>query len=206
MQKKLPAKGSFSVVGDQTGECMERIESAENTKIKWAAALHMRKERERREEFVAEGIRLTETAAASSWPLLFCLVTETALQDARVQAIVAVLDKRQCHVYLVSQAAYKKASATNTPQGILLVMKRKTVSLSSLRAKETPFLAVLDKVQDPGNAGPSYERPTLRDVLALSPLRERWIFSRTKPCAPPWDRFFIFRLSYGQPVQSCILI
>ena len=153
MQKKLPAKGAFSVVGDQTGECMERIESAENTKIKWAAALHMRKERERREEFVAEGIRLTETAAASSWPLLFCLVTETALQDARVQAIVAVLEKRQCPVYLVSQAAYKKASATNTPQGILLVMKRKTVSLSSLRAKETPFLAVLDKVQDPGNAG-----------------------------------------------------
>ena len=132
---------------------MERIESAENSKIKWAAALHMRKERDRRGEFIAEGIRLTETAAAASWPLLFCLVTETALQDARVQAVVAVLERKKCPVCLVSMAAFKKASSTNTPQGILLVMKRQTVSLSSLQTKDSSFLVVMDKIQDPGNAG-----------------------------------------------------
>ena len=132
---------------------MERIESAENPKIKRAAALHMRKERERQGAFIAEGIRLTEEAAAASWPLLFCLVTKEILQDVRVQAIVAVLEKKRCPVYIVSPTAYKKASVTNTPQGILLAMKRETVSLSSLRAEETPLLAVLDKIQDPGNAG-----------------------------------------------------
>ena len=42
---------------------MERIESASNAKIKLAASLHQRKERERRGEFVAEGVRLAETAA-----------------------------------------------------------------------------------------------------------------------------------------------
>ena len=77
---------------------MERIESAENPKIKQAAALHMRKERERRGEFIAEGVRLTEEAAAASWPLLFCLVTEETLQNERVQAIVAVLEKKRCPV------------------------------------------------------------------------------------------------------------
>ena len=132
---------------------MERIESAENSKIKWAAALHMRKERERREEFVAEGIRLTETAAASNWPLLFCLVTETALQDVRVQAIVTDLERKKCQVLLVSPAVFKKASATNTPQGILLVMKQIKASFSSLQAKSSSLFVVLDKIQDPGNAG-----------------------------------------------------
>ena len=132
---------------------MERIESAENSKIKWAAALHMRKERERRGEFVAEGVRLAEAAAAASWPLLFCLVTEEALRDARVQAIVAVLEGKRCPVCIVSPTAYKKVSATSTPQGILLVMKRETAPLSSLQAAETPFLVVLDRIQDPGHAG-----------------------------------------------------
>lgn len=132
---------------------MERIESAENPKIKQAAALHMRKERERRGEFIAEGVRLTEEAAAASWPLLFCLVTEETLQNERVQAIVAVLEKKRCPVYIVSPTAYKKASATNTPQGILLAMKRETVPLSSLQTEGMQFLAVLDKIQDPGNAG-----------------------------------------------------
>ena len=132
---------------------MERIESAANAKIKWAAALHLRKERERRGEFVAEGVRLAEEAVKSDWPLLFCLTTEEALTDPRVQSIVASVEARNCPVYLTSSAAYKKASATDTPQGILLVMKKTTVSLPSLKTKETPLLAIMDRVQDPGNAG-----------------------------------------------------
>ena len=132
---------------------MERIESSTNAKIKWAASLHLRKERERRGEFIAEGVRLTEEAAKADWPLLFCLATEEALDDPRVQSIVASLEARDCPVYLTSPAAYKKASATDTPQGILLVMKKTTVALPSLKTEEPPLLAIMDRIQDPGNAG-----------------------------------------------------
>ena len=58
---------------------MERIESLSNAKIKWAASLHQRKERERQGEFIAEGVRLAETAALSGWPLSFCIVAEAFL-------------------------------------------------------------------------------------------------------------------------------
>ena len=150
---------------------MERIESAENPKIKQAAALHMRKERERRGEFIAEGVRLTEEAAAASWPLLFCLVTEETLQNERVQAIVAVLEKKRCPVYIVSPTAYKKASATNTPQGILLAMKRETVPLSSLQTEGMQFLAVLDKI--PETREPLYAQPTPLGAPELSRLKGR---------------------------------
>ena len=132
---------------------MDRIESAANAKIKWAASLRMRKERERRGEFIAEGIRLAKEAAAGNWPIHFCLVTEHALADAGAQRVVTRLENKNCPIYLATPSAYKKASATETPQGILLVIKKKATSLVSLMTKETPLLVVLDRIQDPGNAG-----------------------------------------------------
>ena len=132
---------------------MERIDSSSNVKIKWAASLHRRKERERRGEFIAEGVRLAETAVDSGWSISFCLVTEGALSNVRVQNIVSSLEEGSCPVYLVPEAAYKKAAATESPQGVLLVMKTAPSLLSSLPAQGNPFFVVLDCLQDPGNAG-----------------------------------------------------
>ncbi len=138
---------------EKTGECMERIESADNPKIKWAASLHQRKERERRGEFIAEGIRLAETAIESSWPLLLCLVSEHAINNSRIEKIIASLQKKNCPVYLTSSNVYKKASATETPQGILLIIKKESLSLSAMPFNNVHFLTILDRIQDPGNAG-----------------------------------------------------
>ena len=132
---------------------MERIESASNAKIKLAASLHQRKERERRGEFVAEGVRLAETAALSGWPLSFCIVAEPALANERVQGILGILRKQVCPVYVVPPNVYKKASATESPQGILLVMKTVQSFLSKLDAGNDALFVVLDRIQDPGNAG-----------------------------------------------------
>ena len=132
---------------------MERIESASNAKIKLAASLHQRKERERRGAFVAEGVRLAETAVLSGWPLSFCIVAEPALANDRVQGILGMLRGKECPVYAVPPNVYKKASATESPQGILLVMKTVPNSLSELDAGEDSIFVVLDRIQDPGNAG-----------------------------------------------------
>ena len=132
---------------------MERIESASNAKIKWAAALHERKNRERRGEFVAEGVRLAETAAASDWPLSFCIVAEFALRGERVQRLLETLREKKCPVYVVPPHVYKKASATESPQGVLLVMKTVRNSLSNLAVRNDALFVVLDRIQDPGNAG-----------------------------------------------------
>ncbi len=132
---------------------MERIESASNAKIKLAASLHQRKEREHRGEFVAEGVRLAETAALSGWPLSFCIVTESALANDRVQGILGMLREKECPVYVVPPNVYKKASATESPQGVLLVMKTVQSSLSNFSVGKNSMVVVLDRIQDPGNAG-----------------------------------------------------
>ena len=132
---------------------MERIESASNAKIKWAASLHQRKNRERCGEFVAEGVRLTEMAAASDWPLRFCIVTESALAGERVRKIIDALEAKGCPIFVVPPNVYKKASATETPQGVLLVMESVRSSLAELPAKGNPLFVVLDRIRDPGNVG-----------------------------------------------------
>ncbi len=133
---------------------IERIDSATNKKIKLAASLHNRRHRDKEGLFVVEGIRLSEMAAVSGWPISFALCTSKAIQEPRVKKILAVLAGKDCPVYETSEEIYRKASATETPQGLLLVMGQQQARFEDmvLPGKQA-FLLVLDGVQDPGNAG-----------------------------------------------------
>lgn len=131
---------------------MEQITSAANSKIKLAASLHMKKNRDKLGLFVAEGVRLVEMAADSDWQLEFALVTSEKAEDTRVAAIIDKFVEKGCPVYETSEAVYKKVADTVTPQGLLAVMKKRSFRLNDL-AGENAFLAVLDGVQDAGNAG-----------------------------------------------------
>lgn len=131
---------------------MKRIESPSNSKIKLAASLRLKKNRDSLNLFIAEGVRLVETAAQSSQKKIFALVTDEALQKSRVKAIIEKLESENCEVFAVSAEIYKKASATKEPQGILLVTEQKNVSLAEL-SRDDEFLVVLDEVQDAGNVG-----------------------------------------------------
>lgn len=131
---------------------MEKITSPGNSKIKLAASLHLKKNRETLGLFAAEGVRLCEMAAASGWGKEFAIVTEAAVGTERTAALIKILEGKGCPVYVTTEPIYKKASATQTPQGILLVMKKQSGRLEDL-PKNSAFLAILDGVQDAGNAG-----------------------------------------------------
>ena len=107
---------------------MEKIESAQNKRIKWLANLKNTRRRKEEGVVVAEGVRLVEMAAEAGWAMRFCLVTAEA-------------------------EVYKKASDTDAPQGILLVLEERGASLAALATRQEMHVVVLDGVQDPGNAG-----------------------------------------------------
>ena len=135
---------------------MERIESATNATVKLAASLAMRKKREETGLFVAEGVRLAETAAeAADWRPVFAFVTPRALENGRAAKVVETLGKRGCPVCETPESVYRKAADTETPQGLLVVMEQRRPGLDELifPGGETPLWVVLDGVQDPGNAG-----------------------------------------------------
>ena len=132
---------------------IERIDSPANKKIKLAAALKQRKQREKTGLFVAEGIRLCEMAAEAGWQVEFGLLTGQMREQERGAKLVGKLTGQNCPLYEVLEAVFAKAAGTETPQGILLVMGQKNPSLPQIAERENPLYVVMDGVQDPGNAG-----------------------------------------------------
>lgn len=53
----------------------------------------------------------------------------------------------------VSGEVFRKMSDTQSPQGILCVVKRPEYTLESMLAAKAPLFAVLENLQDPGNLG-----------------------------------------------------
>jgi len=54
---------------------------------------------------------------------------------------------------VVEDRVFKTMSDTQTPQGILSIIKQPTYDLQNILSKENPLLMVLENLQDPGNLG-----------------------------------------------------
>lgn len=137
---------------NEGGVMRRNIDSASNKKIKLALSLKQRKYREREGLFLAEGVRLCEMAADSDWTVSFGLYTEALLGDGRGRDLLERLEGAGCDLYEVPGSVFGRVSATENPQGILLVMEKKETGMEEL-ASGHALLMVLDGVQDPGNAG-----------------------------------------------------
>lgn len=124
------------------------ITSTGNTKIKWLRQLQSQASARREAGiFIAEGVRLLEEALAAGWQIQEALHTEELSE--RAQALLASLKQRGVQTTPVSPHVLKAASDTQTPQGILAVVK-----ITSLPLPEHPdFLLILDSLRDPGNLG-----------------------------------------------------
>ena len=132
---------------------MEHIDSPANKKVKLAIALKQRKQRDKNGLFVAEGLRLCETAAAGDWQISYGLLTRQLTSQERGRALTAQLELNGCPLYEVPENVFAKVSGTETPQGILLVMASKNLPLPERAEGDAPLYVVMDGVQDPGNAG-----------------------------------------------------
>ena len=132
----------------------ERIDSMSNKKMKLVSSLKQRKYREKEGLFLAEGIRLCEMAAEAGWGIRFGLYTKKLLEAPRGAALAQRLEESGCSLYEVPEPIFAKTGATDSPQGILLVIEKKRTTLEDLLLPEKPsLLVVLDGVQDPGNTG-----------------------------------------------------
>lgn len=132
----------------------EIITSPQNKFIKLAVALKQKKYREELNLFVVEGVRLVEEAVQATWLIDTCIYTAEALEHERVQKIISTLQAKECHIIQVPRAIYDKITDTQEPQGIMAIVKKCTYGLEDLLKKDaTPFIMVLDELQDPGNMG-----------------------------------------------------
>ncbi|RKD31483.1 TrmH family RNA methyltransferase [Lacrimispora algidixylanolytica] len=97
--------------------------------------------------FVAEGLRIFREIPRDMIDSLF--VSESFLKDESHRKLIEGLS---CEV--VSDEVFNAMSDTQTPQGILALVRQFSYKMEDLQTKGSPvFLMILESIQDPGNLG-----------------------------------------------------
>ena len=108
------------------------------------------KERKKDDIFLAEGVKMYEEAPEESVREVY--VIEETLK--KIQQDIFLWKKLQRTGYeTVSTEVFRKISDTQTPQGILTVLKRPKYQLQELLKVKNPLFVLLEDLQDPGNLG-----------------------------------------------------
>lgn len=127
------------------------ITSAANAKVKQVVQWQSKaKERKKDKVYLVEGFKMYEEAPEEQ-------VLEVYLAEDTAQRIFdkdAVREKLQRTGYeIVSAELFRKMSDTQTPQGILTVLRQPKYRLEELLCQPNPLFVVLENLQDPGNLG-----------------------------------------------------
>ena len=92
---------------------------------------------------LAEGPRLLDEALRSKVEIQAVILSESAAIPDRLETL---------RVIRVPDAIFNKLASTESPQGVLTLVRLRTWTPQDL-VRETALIIVLDGVQDPGNAG-----------------------------------------------------
>lgn len=124
------------------------ITSTSNAKVKKLVNL-VQKAKLRHSEgvFIVEGIKMFLEAPVEQIKEVY--ISESLMEKERLEKLAHV------RYEIVSDEVFKKISDTQTPQGVLCVMKMPAYELKDmLKGKRNkPLLMVLEDIQDPGNLG-----------------------------------------------------
>ena len=123
------------------------ITSASNQRVKNLVNL-IQKSKARREQdvFITEGVKMFLEAAPE-------MIKEVYVSESFYEKGTAREKIEQCNYEVLSDELFKKVSDTQTPQGVLCVMKQFHYKLEDLFQKENPLFLILEDIQDPGNLG-----------------------------------------------------
>ena len=123
------------------------ITSTSNSRIKQLVALQSKaKERKKEGVFLAEGIKMLLEAPEE-------MIKEVYLTKEALSKIEDQSKLQRVGYELVSEEVMQKASDTQTPQGVIVVLRRPAYTLEEMLKKENGLFLVLEDLQDPGNLG-----------------------------------------------------
>ena len=123
------------------------ITSTSNPQVKRLIQLQ-KKSKARNEEnvFVVEGLRMFIEVPKERVEKVY--VSETLYNKKKQE-----LNWNEFPLEILSDSVFKHVSDTQTPQGVLCVVKQKEYEMDTLLSIENPHFMVLDNLQDPGNLG-----------------------------------------------------
>ena len=138
---------------------MEIIKSPNNFIIKYIKSLRSKKQREKNEEFIVEGLRFSKEALKfvgkivdnAYYEISRVIVSESFFVEQNGFGLGD--DEYLYEKFIIEDKLFKDISDTENPQGIMITIKIKNVELSMVDVSYMKQLLLLDSLQDPGNMG-----------------------------------------------------
>lgn len=127
------------------------ITSLANPRVKQVVQWQTKaRERKKDNVFLAEGIKMYEEAP-EAWIKEVYITEDTLLKLQGQEFLDTKLQRTGYEV--VSNDVFERMSDTQTPQGILIVLRRPQYSMDVLLNVQKPMFVILEDLQDPGNLG-----------------------------------------------------
>lgn len=129
------------------------IESPQNPRVKDAVRLRKNKERKSTGHTLVEGYREILRATQSGWTfheLYFC---PGLYLDLQAGELVSSIRKTGTPIFQCSEAAYRKMSYRDTPDGLMALSPLVGKKLDELELPENPLLLIAEDLEKPGNLG-----------------------------------------------------
>ncbi|MGN0318183.1 MAG: TrmH family RNA methyltransferase [Lachnospira sp.] len=127
------------------------ITSTSSSQVKHVLQLQKKsKARKEFREFVVEGHKMVTEAPIERVAKVYASETFANNNDSLIRNLI----NKKIEVETVSDGIFEKMSDTQTPQGIMAVVKMADITLEDiLNSKSTPLVLLIENLQDPGNLG-----------------------------------------------------
>lgn len=137
---------------------MNTITSSNNALIKEVKSLKSRKYRDEKGLFFIEGLKFVREALEEKAGIVSLFVSEQFAGLSSGKAFLVQIENNNLRIaepagiYILPAKLFNEISDTETPQGVLAVIKMKNHELKREMQKDGLYVA-LESVQDPGNMG-----------------------------------------------------
>lgn len=136
---------------------MEIITSKSNEKVKFIKSLNEKKFRKKKMCFYLEGIKVVEEVLSSKKAIDIMFIALSTEILSKINGGNDCIEKinlmENIQKYNIKKEIFESIVDTKTPQGILVVLKIKELSLNDALKINKKNILLLDKVQDLGNVG-----------------------------------------------------
>ncbi|ESQ78223.1 RNA methyltransferase [Asticcacaulis sp. YBE204] len=132
---------------------IKQITSLTNQTIKDLRALHMRKEREATQQFLAEGLKIIIDALDQGFAPQILVYGKDADHHPLLERAIDATLKANGQVLEVTREILEKVARKENPQMVLAVFPQLTKRLSDIDPQTNDVWVALEQVRDPGNLG-----------------------------------------------------
>ena len=129
------------------------IESVQNPRVKATVKLRKAKVRNESGRTVVEGFREIQRAVESKWRFLELYYCPELYLKGGEDELVEKIGRGDVPVFRCSEAAFRKMSYRDTPDGLLAISPLVGKTLDELELGPNPLLLVAEDLEKPGNLG-----------------------------------------------------